>query len=201
MKLQQYLHKEKHIAPLATFRVAFGVLMLLSIVRFWSKGWIETQYIQPEYFFTYYGFDWVKPLGNPGMFILFGLMGIAALFIALGFLYRYSAIIFFLLFTYVELIDKTNYLNHYYFVSIMAFLLIWVPANASYSLDAKWGLIKSRRLVPAWSVDIFKLQLGIVYFYAGLAKLNADWLFEAMPLKMWLPAKIAYSFNRLAVRL
>jgi len=189
MKLRQYLHKEKHIAPLATFRVAFGVLMLLSIVRFWSKGWIDTQYIQPEYFFTYYGFNWVKPLGNPGMYILFGVMGIAALFVALGFLYRYSATLFFLLFTYVELIDKTNYLNHYYFVSIMAFLLIWVPANASYSLDAKWGLVKSRRLVPAWSIDIFKLQLGIVYFYAGLAKLNFDWLFEAMPLKMWLPAK------------
>ena len=32
-------------------------------------------------------------------------------------------------------------------------------------------------------IDMFKLQLCIVYFYAGLAKLNYDWLFEAMPLK------------------
>jgi hypothetical protein len=30
--------------------------------------------------------------------------------------------------------------------------------------------------------------LAIVYFYAGAAKLNPDWLFEAMPLKIWLPA-------------
>src|SRR5690606_32479986 len=34
-----------------------------------------------------------------------------------------------------------------------------------------------------------KLLLGIVYFYAGLAKLNSDWLFRAMPLKIWLPSK------------
>jgi hypothetical protein len=30
--------------------------------------------------------------------------------------------------------------------------------------------------------------LGIVYCYAGLAKLTPEWLFEAMPLRIWLPA-------------
>ena len=28
-----------------------------------------------------------------------------------------------------------------------------------------------------------------MYFYAGLAKVNSDWLFRAMPLKIWLPSK------------
>jgi hypothetical protein len=32
-------------------------------------------------------------------------------------------------------------------------------------------------------------MLGILYFYAGLAKVNSDWLLNAMPLKIWLPAK------------
>jgi len=169
--------------------VAFGLLMLASIIRFWSKGWIATQYIAPKFFFTYYGFDWIKPLGNPGMYIAFGLLAIAALFIALGFLYRYSATLFFLLFTYIELIDKTNYLNHYYFVSLVSFLLILVPANAFYAVDAKLGLVKRRTNIPAWSIDIIKLQLAITYFYAGLAKLHADWLLKALPLKIWLPAK------------
>lgn len=189
MQPKAYLHKEKHIAPLATFRVAFGLLMLASIIRFWGKGWIAAQYIQPNYFFTYYGFDWVKPLAGNGMYFIFAFMGLMALFIALGLFYRLSAPLFFLLFTYVELIDKTNYLNHYYFVSIMAFLLIWVPAHANYSLDARFGIAHKKSHVPAWAVDIFKLQLAIVYFYAGLAKLNADWLINAMPLKIWLPAK------------
>lgn len=186
--LGAYWQKERDIAPLATFRVAFGAIMLISIIRFWLNGWIQTQYIDPTYYFTYYGFDWVKPLGNPGMYILFFVIGMAALCMMLGFMYRFSAVIFFLGFTYVELIDKTNYLNHYYFVSIVAFLLILVPANKAYSLDAFIRPKISTNKVPAWTIDIFKLQLGLVYFYAGVAKLNPDWLFAAMPLRIWLPA-------------
>jgi hypothetical protein len=32
------------------------------------------------------------------------------------------------------------------------------------------------------------LQTAIVYTYAGLAKINTDWLLNALPLKIWLPA-------------
>ena len=37
---------------------------------------------------------------------------------------RFFAAGFFALFSYVELIEKSCYLNHYYFVSIVSFLLI-----------------------------------------------------------------------------
>jgi hypothetical protein len=178
----------KHIAPLATFRVAFGVMMLASIVRFWSNGWIAKQYIEPEFHFSYYGFEWIQSLGNPAMYVLFTVIGIAALGIALGAFYRLSALLFFLSFTYVELIDKTNYLNHYYFVSIIAFLLILVPAHKAYSIDA-WFKKSQILYVPAWSIHIIILQLSLVYFFAGLAKLQTDWLAEALPLKIWLPSR------------
>ncbi|WP_296621830.1 HTTM domain-containing protein [Marivirga sp.] len=182
------LNQAKHIAPLATFRVAFGVMMLASIIRFGANGWIAKQYIEPEFYFSYYGFEWIQSWGNPGMYILFALMGIAAIGIALGAFYKYSASLFFLSFTYVELIDKTNYLNHYYFVSIIAFLLILVPANKAYSVDA-WRMKKQDFYVPAWSIHIIILQLSLVYFFAGLAKLQSDWLLEALPLKIWLPSR------------
>lgn len=68
----------------------------------------------------------------------------------------------------------------------MAFILIFLPANTNYSLDAKLGFTKRRKLVPAWTIGIIIFQLSIVYFYAGLAKLNYDWLFEANPLRIWL---------------
>lgn len=181
-------HQAKHIAPLATFRVAFGVMMLASIIRFWANGWIAKQYIEPEFYFPYLGFEWIKTWGDPGMYILFAIMGIAAIGIALGAFYKWSATLFFLSFTYVELIDKTNYLNHYYFVSIIAFLLIIVPANKAYSFDA-WRRKKQEFYVPAWSIHIIILQLSLVYFFAGLAKLQPDWLLEALPLKIWLPSR------------
>ena len=99
------------------------------MIRFWLKGWIETIYIQPNFHFSYFGFEWVKPLGNY-TYILFIICGLAAIFIALGFKYRMAIITFFLSFTYIELMDKTIYLNHYYFISMMSFLMIFLPLNA-----------------------------------------------------------------------
>lgn len=162
--------------------------MLGSIVRFMAKGWVHELYVAPEVYFPYYGFEWVRPLGETGMYALFGLMALSAVGVMLGLFYRWSAALFFLSFTYVELIDKTNYLNHYYFVSIVALLMILVPAHRHFSLDVLRKPYLWVSQVPRWTVLIFQLQLGLVYFYAGVAKLNADWLFEAMPLRYWLPA-------------
>jgi hypothetical protein len=186
--LKKHISSRVSIAPLAVFRFLFGFIMLVSIIRFSLKGWIYELYVEPDYFFTYYGFDWVTPLGETGMYLLFFVMGLAALSVMLGYYYRIGIILFFLCFTYVELIDKTNYLNHYYFVSIISFLLIWVPANRSFSLDVLRKPDIRREYVPAWTINIFKLQLGLVYFFAGTAKLNPDWLVNAMPMRIWLPA-------------
>ncbi|MDQ3395205.1 MAG: HTTM domain-containing protein [Bacteroidota bacterium] len=185
----KYLTEPVHIAPLVVLRMVFGLVMFASIIRFMLKGWIYDLYIAPKYFFTFYGFEWVRPLGELGMYFLFGLLALTSFFILVGAFYRWSTIIFFLGFTYVELIDKTNYLNHYYFISIISFLLIMVPAHRYFSYDVirAPGLKVSH--VERWTILIFKIQLAIVYFYAGLAKLNYDWLFNAMPLKIWLPAK------------
>ncbi|XCF07393.1 HTTM domain-containing protein [Tamlana crocina] len=185
--IKTYPNQNTHAAPLAVFRMAFGVMMCLSIVRFWYRGWIETLYLQPKFHFSYYGFEWVKPLGSY-TYLLFVICGISALLVAVGLKYRFAIITFFLSFTYIELMDKTTYLNHYYFISLLSFLMIFLPANAYFSVD---NLIKkqSYRNVPKWSIDSIKLLLGIVYFYAGLAKINSDWLCRAQPLKIWLPSK------------
>lgn len=185
-----YFSKEIKAAPLAVFRIFFGLMMLASIIRFWTKGWIEELYIEPTFFFSYYGFEWVKPLGAY-TYILFLICGLAALGVAVGFKYRVSIVIFFLSFTYIELMDKTTYLNHYYFISMLSFLMIFLPAEKHFSIDARND---SQEYIPRWSVDSIKLLLGIVYFYAGLAKLNSDWLIEAMPLKIWLPGKYGLPF-------
>ncbi|MDW3650411.1 MAG: HTTM domain-containing protein [Bacteroidia bacterium] len=175
-------------APLAVFRMFFGILMLGSIIRFWANGWIEKLYIKPGFSFSYYGFEWAKPLGDL-TYLLFLICAISAIGVALGYKYRVSILTFFLSFTYIELMDKTTYLNHYYFISILSFLMIFLPAHAYFSVDA-WRKESLRfEYVPRWSIDSIKLLLAIVYFYAGLAKLNSDWLFSAMPLSIWLPAK------------
>jgi len=188
-RITNFLNKQVSGAPLVLFRVAFGVMMALSILRFWAMGWVEQIYIKPSFFFTYYGFEWVKPLSENGMYAVFALMLLSAVFIALGFAYRISSVLFFLLFTYVELIDKTTYLNHYYFISIIALLLCFLPAHRMFSLDVKLGLTKAATSLPRWMVLSIQLQMALVYFFAGIAKINHDWLVEALPLRIWLPAK------------
>jgi len=183
-----YLGKPVYSASLAVFRIVFGLMLLAGVLRFWLKGWIEELYIKPSFFFHYYGFGWVQPLGNY-TYILFIVCGISALFFALGWYYRVASVILFFSFTYIELMDKTNYLNHYYFVSLVLFLMMWLPAHINLSIDAKRNPALLKRHIPLWTTGSIRLMLGIVYVYAGLAKLNSDWLLEAMPLRLWLPAK------------
>lgn len=186
--IRKHINAPTEAAPLAVFRILFGVMMFFSIIRFWSYGWIDKLYLQPKFFFSYYGFEWIKPIG-PYTYILFAVCGLSAFFVALGYRYRLAIILFFLSFTYIELMDKTTYLNHYYFISILSFLMIFLPANAYFAVDAAKNPAKAFQFIPRWTINSIKLLLGIVYFYAGLAKLNSDWLLNAMPLKIWLPSK------------
>ncbi|MCF8714945.1 HTTM domain-containing protein [Joostella atrarenae] len=184
--IKHYLNTYTEAAPLAVFRIFFGIMMFLSIVRFALRGWIDQLYVEPNFFFSYYGFEWVKPLGIY-TYLIFIICAVSAIGIAVGYKYRLSTIVFFISFTYIELMDKTTYLNHYYFISLLSFLMIFLPANAYFSVDAKNDGAYYK--IPKWTIDSIKLLLGIVYFYAGLAKLNSDWLFKAMPLKIWLPTQ------------
>lgn len=184
--IQNYFKQYTSAATLAFYRLAFGLMMLLSLIRFASYGWIKKFYITPEFHFTYYGFQWVKPIGNY-TYLVFLICAIAALFVAMGYKYKWAILTFFLSFTYIELMDKTTYLNHYYFITVISFVLLFLPANCYFSVDAYRNEKLRFEKVPAWNIDILKLLLALVYFYAGLAKINSDWLIEAMPLKIWLP--------------
>lgn len=187
-KIKNTLYKDISIAPLVVFRIAFGLLMFLSISRFIYKGWVYNMYILPKVFFPFYGFEWIKPLPGNLMYVIFAMLLISSLCILLGFLYRFNAILFFVLFTYVELIDKTNYLNHYYFISLISFIIIFLPANRAFSLDNKLFKLPETEKAPYYFLFLLQLQMFVVYFFAGIAKLNYDWLIEAQPLKLWLPA-------------
>jgi len=186
--MKHYFQKPTHAAPLAAFRIIFGMMLFISIIRFWCKGWIYELYIKPLHFFPFYGFEFVKPLGNY-TYLIFIACGVSALLFAAGCLYRIASISLFLSFTYIELMDKSTYLNHYYFVSMVLLLMVFLPANRYFSVDVLRDKSLFASQVPKWCLDSLKLLVLILYFYAGLAKLNSDWLLNALPLKIWLPAR------------
>jgi vitamin K-dependent gamma-carboxylase len=185
-ELRARLNRPVPALGLAAFRALFGALMFVSVVRFAARGWIDELLVAPAFHFTYLGFDWVKPLPAPFMHAAFALMGVSALAVCVGAFTRLSALVFFITFTYAELIDKATYLNHYYFVSLLAFLLILLPSNTVASVDARLRPEFRSETVGAWAYLVLRLQLTFVYFFAGFAKLNPDWLFHAEPLRTWL---------------
>ena len=141
--LRQWLAAPVSVAPLATFRILFGAAMVVSVVRFASNGWIDQLYVQPAYHFTFYGFGWVRPLGEVGMHAAFAVMGGAAVGVMLGWRYRLSAAVFFGVFTYIELIDKANYLNHYYFVSVVAGMMVLAFLGLGTLMRSPFGRVHS----------------------------------------------------------
>jgi vitamin K-dependent gamma-carboxylase len=177
------------IASLVAFRFLFGVLMAGAMVRFMAKGWVYTLYVQPRFYFSYPGFHWVHPWPAPFMYLHFGLLVLFALAIAFGFFYRASAFLFFAGFTYVELIDQTNFLNHYYLISLLSALFIFIPANRTWSWDARRNPKLPGDHLPAWCLNLLRFQFAVVYIFAGLAKLNSDWLIDAQPLRIWFAAR------------
>jgi hypothetical protein len=176
------------VASLVAARIAFGVLMIVAMARYFVHGWIEQLFVGPTIFFPYAGFEWVRPWPEAGMYLHFALLGVLALGIAAGCWYRASAALFCAGFTYAHLIDKSNYLNHYYLVSVVAALLVVIPAHRSFAGDARRRPRLASATVPVWAVWALRAQLGLVYVFGGLAKLNADWLLHAQPLRMWLGA-------------
>jgi hypothetical protein len=143
-------------------------------------------YVAPDFHFTYYGFAWIAPWPGNGMYLHFAALGVLAALIMTGLFYRLAIILFVQAFAYVFLLDQTEYLNHFYFVLLLAILLALVPAHRVWALDA----LRRRRepvagTVPVWAVWSLRAQMEIVLIYAGIVKINPDWL-RLEPLRMWL---------------
>jgi len=176
-------------ASLALFRMIFGAIMLVEVYRYFSHEWVRSYYIDPKFHFTYYGFGWVKPWPGQGMYWHFAVMGLAAAGVMLGAWYRVSAMLLFVTFTYVFLLDQAYYLNHFYLICLLSLLMIFIPANGLLSVDAWRKPARRSDDVPAWARWLLLAQLSIVYFYAGVAKLNEDWI-HGEPMRSWLAERV-----------
>lgn len=170
-------------ASLVFFRLGLSGLLLVMLMRFYFRGWLKAYYLEPTYHFSYLGFDWVQPWPGNGLYwhLLF-LIG-CTLLMGLGFCYRWACWGFVLGFGYLELLDKTPYLNHHYALWLLVLLMALMPLDAAGSLR-QGGL----RPLPRWCLWSLRLQVGLIYTFAGIAKLNSDWLVAAEPLRRWLPA-------------
>ncbi len=183
--LRDRLHRPVDAASLAAFRIAFGLILLWEVGRYFAFGWIHELFLRPAFLFKYPGFAWLVPPPGQGLYVIFAALAVLAAMIALGYRYRLATALFWLGFTYIALLDRTQYLNHFYLVSLLALLLSFVPANRLWSLDARRVPSLRSETTPAWSLGLLRFQVAIPYLYGGVAKLNGDWL-AGQPMQIWM---------------
>jgi vitamin K-dependent gamma-carboxylase len=176
------------IQSLAAFRIVFGALLVWDTWRFVAADRIWRYYVAPEFTFTYPGFGWVQPLPEPWIHVAWAMVGVTAFLVMVGLFYRVAIVAFTVLFTYFFLLDKAQYLNHFYMVILFAVLLCVLPAHRAWSFDAMVRPRLSSATVPYAAVFVLRAQVEIILIYAGIVKITEDWL-KGEPLGLWLRAQ------------
>jgi hypothetical protein len=171
----EYLCAPVDAASLAIVRIALGIVIAWDAQRYFSFGWIAEYYILPKWTFTYLYFDWVKPWPGDWMYVHFAVLFVAAVLVAAGLYYRVAMGLTFLAYTYVFLLEKSVYMNHYYLIALLCLLLTFMQPQRAFALD-RHRFPDLPQTVPRWNVLLLRTQLFIVYFYGAIAKLNPDWL-------------------------
>ena len=177
---------------MAVFRIAFGLLMLWEAWRYLNRGWVERHIYAAKLHFTYWPFDFVAPLPGEGLYVVLMLLRLFGFCAALGVCYRMSSVLLFLTVSYIFLVEKALYLNHFYLMCLFAGILAVVPAHRCFSVDSLLSKGKGwPSTVPCWAWWLILFQIAVPMTYGGLAKLNRDWL-RGEPLGAWLAERTEY---------
>lgn len=188
------LYKERLNAPispasLGLFRILVGLILFLQTSYFIATDFVQTHIFDSAIAFKFQYFEFLQPLSPGGMKFIMLLMLVASVGIILGRFFRMSVAIYGLTFTYFWLLDMSYFNNHYYFISLLTFLLFFSNADA-------WGAFKAKNkkvTIPYYQVFALKGQIFITFFVAGINKLNYYWLVEQQPMKHILETKAAVS--------
>jgi vitamin K-dependent gamma-carboxylase len=174
--MHKFLFKHIDNSGLIVFRIVFGLLCFLESAGAVFTGWVKRTLIEPEFTFSFIGFEWLQPLPGNWMYVYYIVMGVFSLLIMVGYKYRFSMLMFALMWTATYLMQKSSYNNHYYLLFILSFLMVLLPAHRYASLDVKLNPSLKRISMPSWCKWFFIIQLFILYTYASIAKLYPDWL-------------------------
>lgn len=172
----RYIYEPVDNASVTCFRIAWGAIVATWAWGYLTEGRVTSIYVEPQFHFTYVGFDWVQPWSGGGMYWHFWGLLLLAIAVAAGFFYRVATLLFAIGFTYLFLLEQTNYQNHYYLMLLISWSLCFLPLNHGLSWDARRFPTVARDTCPRWVLICLQLHVAIPYFYGGLAKLVPDWL-------------------------
>jgi hypothetical protein len=176
---------------LVLYRILFGFLMAWECAGLVVIGWVRRNLVEPSVVFPMIGFEWLPRLPGRTPYLYFAVMALLGALVMAGAFFRVNLALFTLLWTGAYVMQTASYNNHYYLLILLCLLLLATPAHAYLSYDARRRPAVARPTCPRWCVLIFVVQTAIVYFFAFVAKLDADWL-AAKPLAIWLAERTGY---------
>ena len=175
-KLKENFNKKTSISSIVFFRIIFGIYLISTIYKFFTERMIERYFIEPEFGFKYAGFRWISQPSEGNTYLIFAILGIAAVFITIGLYYRISSTVFFMGFGYFFLMDKVNYNHEFYWTLSFLFLMIWIPANRNLSVDSVINpSIRSLKMSKK-HIYLLKFQLAIPLIYTAIHCISTEWL-------------------------
>ena len=189
--LNRWLFQHIDNSALIIFRVFFGLLIALESFGDIITGWVRQTLIEPEFTFSFIGFEWLQPLPGMWMYAYFCIMGLFGIGVMLGYKYRISIIAFTVLWAGVYFMQKSSYNNHYYLLVLLNVFMCLLPAYKYFSLDVRQNPSLLKQSMPRWCSLIIIVQMTIVYTYASIAKIYPDWL-DTTVMEMLMQSKKDY---------
>ena len=179
--------------PLGIFRFLFGFLLCIEFLVL-SRETFPYYYIKPLFHFTYPLFDLLglKPLSQRFLWLIFNVLQISTVGIMLGLFTRISLIVFTSAFGYFFFMESSVYTNHYYLIFLLSFLMCFGHSGSLFSFDSLINKNTRREQVDYWEVFLLRFQICVVFFFGGIAKLNADWLVRGAPLYLNLVKHLSF---------
>ncbi|CAH2274893.1 vitamin K-dependent gamma-carboxylase [Pelobates cultripes] len=150
--------------------------MVLDIPQERGLSYLDHKYLDGLDVCRFPLFNFLQPLTLDWMYLTYVIMLLGALGITLGCFYRLSCLLFLLPYWYVFFLDKTSWNNHSYLYGLIGFQLTLLNANRYWSIDGFLNPRKRNAHVPLWNYTLLRTQIFIVYFIAGIKKLDADWV-------------------------
>lgn len=180
-KASDLLQRPISATNLGLLRIGFGIVMILQLEKHFE--WIDGGMFNSMFRIPFPYLTFIKPFPEVWMKVIVVVGIAAATLMAIGFLFRYATFVLAFCYGYFVFLNKTFYNNHYYLFFLLCVLLIFTHADRRLSVKEWWNKRKGQPIpgqVPYWEYFILQLQVFIVYFYGGIAKMNKDWMSGAV---------------------
>ncbi len=164
------------LAWLVVLRITAGLSALIIPPIYWVWPQLFDGFLQSQVQIPYAKLEWIVPLPPLVMKTLLLIAMACGIGVMLGHYFRVAAFTLFAIYAYHFLLDSSYYQSTAYLLVLLSFLLACSPAHHLCSFDAERIPARLRGQGSRLYLLLFRFQIALVYFYAGVAKIDEDWI-------------------------